>query len=329
MHGVASLNTPLTFKPVYQSTVWGGRNMETWRKDLPEGPIGESWDLADHSRGMSVVADGPHAGETLRALTSKYGSELIGAGFSGGTFPLMVKLIDARERLSVQVHPDDRLAKELKLGAAGKTECWMMLNSGGELFVGTTPGCTRESFSAAIAAGTVIEKLNRFTAKDGDFFFLPARTVHALGAGCLLYEVQQTCDTTFRVFDWNRVGLDNKPRPLHIEESLTSIDFGYHYRGPVVSNETIHYGGGSVRQLVSCEHFSVEERRARQTAGGDNTICSVVVCLAGAGTLATSAGGVEMKPMRTYLVPAAAGPWTATAAPLSALRLLVAQPAMA
>lgn len=325
---MARLNLPLTFKPVYQSIVWGGRAMAQWRADLPEGLIGESWDLADHERGMSVVAEGPHAGATLQELTAKHGNELVGAGFAGGAFPLMVKLIDARERLSVQVHPDDRLARELKAGTNGKTECWLMLNNGGELFVGTTPGCTKEEFASAIKAGTVVEKLNRFSAKDGDFFFLPARTVHALGAGCVLYEVQQTCDTTYRVFDWNRMGLDNKPRPLHIEESLTAIDFAYHYRGPVTAKETIHFGGGSVRQLVACDHFTVEERRAGHTAGGDNGVCSIVICLGGAGTLATAAGGVDLKPMTTYLIPAAAGAWNAVAKPLSALRLLVAQPAI-
>lgn len=216
------LRAPLSFKPAYQTVVWGGRRMEAFRTDLPSGPIGESWDLADHARGMSVVADGPLAGTTLKDLTKRFGAALVGPSYQGGDFPLMVKLIDANDRLSVQVHPDDRLAKELKVGERGKTECWYFLTGGGELFVGAKSGVTKESFAAAREAGTLADTLNRFVAKEGDFFFIPARTVHALGAGCLIYEIQQTCDTTFRVDDWGRVGLDGKPRPLHIAESLAT-----------------------------------------------------------------------------------------------------------
>jgi mannose-6-phosphate isomerase len=320
------LALPLTFKPAYQTVVWGGRRMAQWRNDLPEGPIGESWDLADHHRGMSVVDRGPLAGRTLRELTKQYGKALVGASFTGGDFPLLVKLIDANDRLSVQVHPDDRLAKELKVGERGKTECWLMLNDGGELFVGTRTGTTRESFEQALAAGGVAEQLNRIVAKDGDFFFLAARTVHALGKGCLLYEVQQTCDVTFRVDDWGRVGLDGKPRPLHVAESLRTIDFTARIAGPVAARTHVHAAGGSVRKLASCPYFAVEERHAGHTAGAGNGMCTIVTCLGGRGRLATAAGAVELEPMRTCLVPAMAGDWTATAAELSGLRLLVARP---
>jgi mannose-6-phosphate isomerase len=319
------LNLPLTFTPIYHSLIWGGRRMGTWRNDLPEGPIGESWDLADHPRGMSVVAEGPLAGKTLRELTMIYGRKLVGDHFSGGDFPLLVKMIDANDRLSVQVHPDDALARAHKLGERGKAECWLML-SDGELFIGTSPNCTKETFSDAVSSGTVASQLNHFSAVDGDFFYLKPRTVHALGAGCLLYEIQQTCDVTFRVYDWGRVGLDGKPRPLHIDESMRTIDFSYHYPGPVMVREVLHQNGGSVRRLLSCPFFDVEERRARQTSGGANGICTIIICLDGTGTLATNAGGVDLKPMRTYLVPAAAGGWNALASPLSGLRLLIAQP---
>ncbi len=325
---------PLTFTPVYQTIVWGGRAMARWRDDLPPGPIGESWDLADTARGMSVVADGPLKGSTLRQLTQDHGRDLVGEGFTGGDFPLLVKLIDANDRLSVQVHPDDRLAQELKVGPRGKTECWLMLNDGGELFVGTKPGVDRTGFEAARAGGRIAETLNRFTAKDGDFFFLGARTVHALGKGCLLYEVQQTCDVTFRVDDWGRMGLDGKPRPLHVAESLATIDFTAAGPWPSQTQESPHPAGGTIRHLARCEYFTAEERRARHTAGGGNGRCSIITCLSGAGTLATAAGSVPLNPMRTYLVPATAGAWSATADQTASvelqaqlgLRLLVAQP---
>lgn len=326
------LSQPLSFVPVYQTMVWGGQAIARWRAGVPEGPVGESWDLADAARGTSVVEHGPLRGTTLRDLTRAHGRELVGDGFAGGDFPLLIKLIDANDRLSVQVHPDDRLAVELGVGPRGKTECWLVLNDGGELFLGTKPGVDRAAFEAACSAGRVAETLNRFETRDGDFFFVPARTVHALGTGCLVYEIQQTCDVTFRVDDWGRVGLDGKPRALHVAESLATIDFEAKGSWPTPASEMPHRLGGAVRHLVRSDYFTVEERRASHTTtGGGDGRCSIVICVEGAGLLATAGGGCQMQPMRTYLVPAVAGAWTATAdstAPHSGLRLLVAQPAI-
>ncbi|HYE04757.1 MAG TPA: type I phosphomannose isomerase catalytic subunit [Planctomycetota bacterium] len=322
------MDLPLRFRPTYMPIVWGGRRMAQWRADLPAGPIGESWDLADHQRGMSVVADGPLAGVSLRELTATRGGELVGGDFAGGDFPLMVKLIDANDRLSIQVHPDDALARQLGVGPRGKTECWLLVANGGELYVGLAPGVDRAGFERAIAEGRVASQLNRFDARDGDFYFLGARTVHALGRGCLLYEVQQTCDVTFRVDDWGRVGLDGKPRELHVAQSLATIDFTAPSAGPVAAREAVHPAGGSVRRLASCDHFTVEERHCRHTSGGGDGTCAIVIALAGAGRLGTAAGAVRLEPMTTWLVPAAAGAWSATADDLSALRLLVAQPVL-
>lgn len=332
-----SLSLPLSFTPVYHQLVWGGRRMAEWRNDLPAGPIGESWDLADHARGMSVVAQGALAGRTLRQLCQERGAELVGDGWDGGDFPLLVKLIDANDRLSVQVHPDDELAVRLGVGKRGKTECWLMLSDGGELYVGTRAGCARTDFERALAAGRVADELTRIVARNGDFFFLPARTVHALGCGSLIYEVQQTCDTTFRVDDWGRLGLDGKPRQLHVRESLATIDFDAGPGSAVKTPEAPHPAGGTVRRLAACRYFQVEERRAEHTSGGGNGRCSIITCLGGHGSLATAAGSLGIEPMRTYLVPAAAGAWTVTArkveyGPLDALlgvRLLVAQPVYA
>jgi len=324
----SALLLPLRFRAIYHNTVWGGRRMATWRDDLPAGPVGESWDLADHARGMSVVEGGALAGRTLRDLTAEFAQDLVGDGFTGGDFPLMVKLIDASDRLSIQVHPDDELARVLAVGARGKTECWLMVGDGGEVFIGVAPGCDRDAFAAALAAGTVADQLNRFPIHDGDFFHLPARTVHALGAGCLVYEVQQTCDVTFRVDDWGRLGLDGRPRPLHVDEALQTIDFSPRESGPVQVRTVVHAQGGSVRRLAANDFFTVEEHHARSTGGGNLGSCTVVTCLSGRGTLTTDAGPAELSPMRTLLVPACAGAWRADAAPLHALRLLVATPVL-
>ena len=319
------LASPLVFTPIYHVLVWGGRRMARGRQDLPDGPIGESWDLADHHRGMSAVAEGPLLGMTLGELTRRHGRDLVGAAWDGGEFPLLVKLIDASDRLSVQVHPDDALARSLGVGSRGKTECWLVLEDGGELFVGLKPGTTRDAFEAARVAGRVVDCLARHAVGDGDFIFLPARTVHALGTGTLIYEVQQTSDVTFRVDDWGRMGLDGKPRQLHVEQSLATIDFDG-VSGGYVSNPAFvpHRAGGTSRELASCPYFTVEERRAARTRGGGHGGFSIVTCLHGSGTLSTAGGPVRLQPMRTCLVPAAAGSWQADSDG-GELRLLVAR----
>jgi len=315
-----SLTAPLHFSPRYQVVVWGGRRMEKWRKDLPEGPVGESWDLADQDRGMSVVSAGPHKGKTLRELTASYGKALVGDGFRGGSFPLLVKLIDASDRLSVQVHPDDALAVQLGVGENGKTECWLMVDDGGELFVGTRPGVDRAAFESALQTGAVEETLNRFHCSRGDFFFLRARTVHALGKGCLLYEVQQSSDVTFRVWDWGRMGLDGKPRPMHIAESLKTIDFSRSGDAAIRPAFAPHRNGGQARTLVECEFFTVHERllstEGQQTQHedpADARRCSIITCLSGRVRIVTSGGTLELEAMQTALIPAAARGFTAQA----------------
>ena len=185
------LKRPLRFTPVYQNVVWGGRRLEAWRADLPAGPIGESWELSQQGRGMSMVAEGPLAGTRLDELMASAPEAIVGSGYDDAEFPLLIKIIDANDRLSVQVHPDDALAQELGVGQRGKTECWYLIGDGGELYQGTRPGCDRLRFEQALAEDTVADEVNRFETGDGDFFFMPARTVHALGRGCLLFEIQQ------------------------------------------------------------------------------------------------------------------------------------------
>ena len=317
---------PLTFRPAYMNVVWGGRRLEHWRDDLPEGAVGESWELADHERGMSVIANGPLAGTPLDQVMAEHGRAIVGATWQGGAFPLLIKIIDAQDRLSVQVHPDDQLAQAMGVGNNGKTECWLMLADGGQLYQGTKPGVNRAAFEQALRDDQVADTLNCFDVNNGDFFFLPARTVHALGTGCLLLEVQQNCDITFRVYDWGRVGLDGKPRPLHVDESLQTIDFSSSRHGPVQAPSSDHPEGGSVRHLVNCPYFSVEERIAQHTRGGGGGSCSVITNLHGQGTLATAAGSIDLKPMRTYLISACAGPWSITGANDQALRCAIATP---
>jgi mannose-6-phosphate isomerase len=300
--------------------------MATWRPDLPAGPIGESWELADHQRGMSIVAEGVLAGQPLRALVANAGAALVGTAFRGAEFPLMVKLIDATARLSVQVHPDEELARRLGVGTSGKTECWVILEDGGALYQGTCRGVGRAELERALAEHHVATTLNRFEGRRGDVFFLPARTVHAVGEGCLLYEVQQTSDVTFRVYDWDRMGLDGKPRQLHVAESMATIDFSRSGFGPHASGSwrPVASRNCEERVLVDCPHFTLREQRVQGSLEQPTrSTCAVVTCLDGHGTLSTCEGQVTLAPMQTVLVPADAGSWRVDG---TSARLLVATP---
>ena len=217
---------PLTFTPIFKERVWGGRNIERlYGKALPpDVPIGESWEISDRPGDISVVANGPLAGTTLHELVQRHGKELL--GYEGAKqFPLLIKILDAQEKLSLQVHPPAQVAPSL--GGEPKTEMWYIADATPEadLYVGLKLGATRADFERKVRDGTVAECFHRIPVKAGDVMFLPSGRVHAIGAGNVIFEIQQNSDTTYRVFDWNRVGLDGKPRELHIKESLESIDF--------------------------------------------------------------------------------------------------------
>jgi mannose-6-phosphate isomerase len=323
-----SLAAPLVFQPVYKVVLWGGRRLERWRTDLPAGPVGESWDLADHEAGMSVVASGPLAGQSLRALTARFGEALVGRGFRGGAFPILIKLIDATDQLSVQVHPDDGLARALEVGTNGKTECWLVLDDGGELYQGTRPGVDRVAFERALAEERLGETLNHFVPAKGDFFFMKARTVHALGAGCMVYELQQTLDITFRVYDWGRVGADGKPRALHVREALETIDFaasGFGPQRPTWRQEGA--GAGRVRTLAAHQYFALDEHElARGAVSQSIDTCAAITCLAGRGSVTTTGGHAELVPGKTALIPAAAARFQVEAT--EPLHFLVATPGL-
>ena len=218
---------PLTFHPIFKERVWGGRGLERlYHKPLPpDVPIGESWEISDRPGDASVIANGPFAGKDLRWLMENHAAGLLGPSHAATTrFPLLVKILDAREKLSVQVHPPAAIAK--KLGGEPKTELWYITDAapGAEIFAGLKRGTTREEFERKIADGTVADCIHRVKVEAGDVMFLPSGRVHALGAGVVLFEIQQNSDTTYRVFDWNRVGLDGRPRQLHVPQSLASID---------------------------------------------------------------------------------------------------------
>src|SRR5882672_1179291 len=259
---------PLTFHPIFKERVWGGRKLENlYQKRLPPGvPIGESWEISDRPGDVSVIANGPLAGKDLHWLVQNRGPELLGAArLEQGRFPLLIKILDAQEKLSLQVHPPRE--KALELGGEPKTEMWYVTDAepGAELYVGLKKGVTRQEFEEKIPAGRVADCFHRLSVRRGDAMFLPSGRVHALGAGLVLFEVQQNSDTTYRVFDWNRAGLDGKPRELHLAQSLASVDFN-DFEPSLLPHSFATTGLGRVRPLVHDRAFTVEACEAN--AGG-------------------------------------------------------------
>lgn len=222
------ITQPIAFEPLFMERVWGGRRLETLLgKHLPPSVrIGESWEIVDREEAQSVVHTGQFRGWTLHELWTERRAQVFGPGLADTPrFPLLCKILDAQERLSVQVHPPAHAAEHL--GGEPKTEMWHILDAtlDSDLYAGLKRGVTRAAFEQALAEGRVAELIHSFPVKEGDTMFIPSGRVHAIGAGNLIVEVQQNSDTTYRVFDWNRLGLDGQPRELHVAESLASIDF--------------------------------------------------------------------------------------------------------
>lgn len=244
---------PFQFQPLFQQRIWGGRELATrYHKALPSdgAPYGESWEVVDRSEAQSVVADGPLHGKTLHELWSKHRIEIFGpTAPTVERFPLLIKILDAREVLSLQVHPPAHLAGDL--GGEPKTEMWYVARAepGARLYAGVRPGVTREIFSQALASGKVEPLTTDISVSAGDFIFIPSGRLHAIGAGLVIFEIQQNSDTTYRVFDWNRVGLDGLPRSLHVVESLQCIDF---------TDDTPVVEKADCQTLVDCPCFRVD-----------------------------------------------------------------------
>ena len=265
---------PLTFHPIFKERVWGGRRLEElYQKKLPPGaPIGESWEISDRPDGVSLVANGPLAGKNLRWLMENRACELLGNArpAAGNRFPLLCKILDSRDKSSLQVHPRPGSAVVLPASSAArrqdgsapggepKTEMWFIADAAPDasLYAGLRRGVTRAEFEKKISDGSVADCFHRIPVRAGDAMFLPSGRVHAIGAGLVIFEIQQNSDTTYRVFDWNRVGLDGKPRALHIAQSLASIDFNDFEPAPVQSR----LSGGEIRTrpLVHDPLFNVE-----------------------------------------------------------------------
>jgi len=279
----AAVLTPLILSPIYRSYLWGGRRFETTlgRKLPGDDVYAESWQLVDRGSDQSVVAAGPLAGATLGSLVSTRGRELLGRHSPQRAFPLLFKFLDACQDLSVQVHPDDERAARLGTPDLGKTEAWYVIDAapGSRMYAGLKDGVTRERFAAALRAGRCDEAIHSFPVKAGDCVFIPAGTVHAIGAGLLVAEIQQSSDVTFRLHDWNRVGPDGKPRDLHVEEGIEATT----RLGPVAPVTPAATSDPAVRRLVASDYFVFDEvvPAGSWKVGGDEG-CHFVAVIGGA-----------------------------------------------
>lgn len=299
---------PLTFVPIFKERVWGGRNLEhLFQKPLLPGKvIGESWEISDRPGDVSVIANGFLAGKDLHWLLENHREELLGtAADLAGRFPLLIKILDAQQDLSLQVHPPAH--KAAALGGDPKSELWYVVAAepNAAVYAGLKKGLTRDQFEARLGDGTVAKCFHRLDVKKGDSLFLPSGRVHAIAAGSVIFEIQQNSDTTYRVFDWNRVGLDGKPRELHIEQSLESIDFNDFE--PELAPAAFSRDEQSLqRVLVSDPLFHVEVRRLE---AGDKFEFPpgqmvIVAQVEGHSNLGSSSGDVAMVPGQFCLIPA-------------------------
>ncbi len=308
---------PLVFEPILKSLIWGGRRLGTvLNKEIGDGDgYAESWEIADHRNDVSQVGNGRLAGLSLRDLLRHRAEELLGPGLASqtasrrGQFPLLVKFLDANDVLSVQVHPDDALGRKLA-NDNGKTEAWVILHAepGSLIYAGLKASVTRETFSKAMETGDIVPLLHRFEAKAGDCVMIPAGTIHAIGAGVVLAEIQQMSDATFRVHDWGRVGPDGRARTLHPAEALTCTDFE---RGPVhpITTRPEPIPGGTRERLVSCPFFALERLRLRgPSAVGHDDRFSILLGLGGQADVIARGEPTRLRFGQTLLLPASLGP---------------------
>lgn len=305
---------PLRFEPIFKHNLWGGRRLPSFLNRTPphDDPIGEAWVLSDVDGSPSRVADGPLEGRTLRELLAADPERVVGkAQAPHGKFPLLLKFIDARQELSVQVHPNDEQAAKVGPGLFGKTEAWVVLEAcerTSRIYAGFADGVTPDHFRAALARKTTPQTLHSFTPRPGDCVFLEAGTVHAIGANILLFEVQQTSDITYRLYDWDRVDAKTrKPRDLHVEDGLACSDFA---RGPCppVRPRPAEADGVRHEGLVDCRYFTLGRRTGRVPfrvgAVGE---CRAVVCVGGSGEVEWRGRRYPLAVGDTVLLPAEVG----------------------
>jgi len=310
---------PIRFKEIYKQVIWGGKRLKNvLGKEIPPGgKTGESWEISDHGDDTGVVANGCLAGaETLRTLCEKYPRDVIGGALAphhGSRFPLLLKFIDANNVLSVQVHPHDEYARRHEEGETGKTEAWYIIAAepGSQLIKGLKAGTTKDDFRRLLAEGKLEQCLNSFEVAPGDVVHIKAGTVHAIGKGILLAEIQQNSDVTYRVYDWNRVGFDGKPRPLHVDKALDVIDFS----APEDPPKFTCVDEVGMHRMVECDEFvldvlTLDGGSYDGTTGGERF--EILCVVEGMGSIVWRGGEEKIRAGTSLLIPAALNAYRVT-----------------
>lgn len=295
---------PVTFTPYFKKVVWGGEKICKYKKiPTPFPNIGESWEISNLPGYETVVAAGPYKGWTISQLIKEFGKAFLGEKVEkkyNDTFPLLIKIIDAKENLSVQVHPDDKLAK-MRHNSLGKTEMWYILQSdpGSKIFAGLKNKLSPEIFQEKVE-GDFINSLSCYDSKSGDVFFLPSGQVHAIGSGNLLIEIQESSDITYRIYDYNRLDSNGKKRELHIALAKEAIDFETPFTCKLPDES------GGKREIVKCPHFSISkfELRGAETLQLDSLSFEILICLEGDADLMYKEGKSKISKAQTVLFPA-------------------------
>lgn len=303
---------PLKFRPILKSMLWGGSKLTAAGKKLPRGmdpeaSVGESWEISGVGKNVSVVSNGFLKSNDLEEIVEIYMGELVGDSVYekyGLEFPVLIKLIDAREVLSIQVHPGDELALE-RHGTRGKTEMWYVIDHepGAFIYAGFKRTVSREEYLAAAAAGKLAGLLEKYEVKKGDVYYIPAGTVHAIGKGILLAEIQETSEITYRIDDWGRTGADGKPRELHTAEAAGAVDLSY--REDI--KRTVIPQAGTGRELVASPYFTtnilwVDGKLTRDYAPFDSFVA--YVCTEGEAEIAWEGGAEKISALQSVLIPA-------------------------
>ncbi|NKB25644.1 MAG: mannose-6-phosphate isomerase [Kiritimatiellae bacterium] len=297
---------PVTFKPVYKDYIWGGdKILHTYNRDEPPGIYAESWEVSDRPEGMSVVANGALTGKTFRELIDETGPKLLGSDLDH--FPLLIKIIDAHETLSVQIHPDDKTA--IQYGGEAKTEMWYVLEAepGACVYSGLKPGIDKETFQAAVKDNRVEDLLIKIPVTKEDTILTPGGRVHAIGAGCLLLEVQQNSNTTYRIYDWGRLGTDGNPRRLHLEQATQVIHWDDQTKAKVAPRKLGQLGDNERWEMLTTSHFRMERLCLKETWDSpfDGKFFHILFVAEGSVTLKWNSSYQPLLPGTSCLIPTA------------------------
>ncbi len=297
---------PFKTRPSFHSSPWGGRAMaDSLGKKIPDGPVAESWEVSAHPNGVCFVDGGPLDGMSLPDLVGRTGPDLLGAEIHrayGGEFPLLVKLIDVNSLASVQVHPNDEQARALEGYPRGKAEAWYIIGRSekAQFSLGLVPGTTEESFREALSQDRAQELLGSPAVSAGDCLFVPPGTVHAAGNGVLLLEVQQSCDITYRVYDWDRVDSEGRRRELHIDKAMQVIDFPARPRVFHASQ-----AADTMNPLLECAFFKMFELVLESGMGlPSRPSCATGTLVQGSCVLESDAAAVQLACGDSFIIPA-------------------------